>query len=201
MPVLLFMFAGLPSNVWLNVTVAVFIGIVALAISIFIKGKPFFSELIRDIGVAFVVAGVVSAVYEYSTRSIAEHETLLNTINRSMSAVVPDPVWKEVIDQVLHRNAIRRNVKIELRLSRDVVLGNGTKIRLPPNRAVLWMSLGYDLFSMASTGSRVNVEHELDYHMWDDELKLPRFDSVSVVGTGAVRADLSREQPESRRCR
>lgn len=134
-------------------------------------------DLFRDVGIAFIVAGLVSAIYEISTRSVAKHETVLASINSAMSEFVPDSVWNEVKQQVLYRRALRRNVQIELKI-RHVA-------ELPPGRAVLWMSYSYDLEALAAADMPLTIEHELDYFMRDEKLNLPRFDRVLVVGPGA----------------
>jgi len=182
------LFLGLPGQVWLSVLIACVIGVLILLLAYFFKSKEwkFWGELTRDIGIAFVVAAVVSAVYEYSTRSIAEHETLLDTINRAMKAVVPGNVWDEVRTEILHRRALRRNVRIDMKITRDAVVG-GRRIQLPPDFAVLHMSYSYDLYGIAAGQSKVEVRHELANEMWNDDLQLPRFESVIVREPGGER--------------
>jgi hypothetical protein len=141
-------------------------------------------ELLRDIGIACLVAVIVSFIYELSTRNIARHETTVDTLNEAMSAFVPNDVWTEVTDQVMKRNFLRRNIQIKLRLFREGELEGGQKISLPPDRAVLWMSYGYDLYGLSAGSAKVSVQHELDYHMWDQSLSLPRFVRVIVSHPG-----------------
>src|SRR5205085_1257272 len=135
-----------------------------------------------DIGIAFLVAGIVSIGYEYSTRNLAEWKTWLDAINRAMLEWVPENVWNEVKAQIIHRNAVRHNVQIELRLTREAPAINGKRVPLPPGQAVLWMSYGYDLYGLAPGESHIDVSHEVDYTpMWNRDLQLPRFDRVIVT--------------------
>ncbi|MGA8806612.1 MAG: hypothetical protein WB973_01955 [Thermoanaerobaculia bacterium] len=171
-----------PIQLWIGVAIAFAVGVAALILERRFKEGSLAAELSRDIGIAFIVAGIVSVGYEYSTRNLAERKTLLDTVNRAMLAFVPENVWDEVKDQIIRRNAVRRNVQMELRLSHEAPPVNGKKVALPPGQAVLWMSYGYDLYGLAAGESHIDVSHEVDYTpMWNPDLRLPRFDRVIVT--------------------
>jgi hypothetical protein len=85
-------FAGLTVQAWLSIGLAIVIGGVILGLGRWRIKKGFWQELVRDIGIAFILAGVVSAIYEYSTRSIADHETAYSAFNRAMSALAQENV-------------------------------------------------------------------------------------------------------------
>lgn len=172
----------IPVQLWIGVAGALVVGVIALLVERRFQSGSLRAELSRDIGIAFIVAAIVSVGYEYSTRNLAERKTLLDGINRAMLAFVPENVWDEVKDQIVRRNAVRHNVEIAISLSRDAPAIDGKRIPLPPGQAVMWMSYGYDLYGLAAGESHIDVSHEVDYTpMWNPDLQLPRFDRVIVT--------------------
>lgn len=159
------------------------IGLLALLLALGAKKqrKEFVGDLLRDVGIALVVAVVVTVIYEHSTRNLEERVTMLHTIDKTMAAVMPLSVWEEVKREVLLRHRIRRNVDIEFKILRNARLSNGKYITAPPGQVILWMKYGYDLYGMAEGGTYEPVQHELAYEMWNKELQIPRFESVSVI--------------------
>jgi hypothetical protein len=164
--------------------VTVLIGLSAICISRKYPETSIKHHLLRDIGIACLVAVIVSVIYEVITRNMAKHETTIETLNKAMDSFVPSDVWAEVTEQVMKRNFLRRNIEIKIRVFREGELGGGQKVSLPQSRAVLWMSYAYDLYGLSAGSSKVDVQHELGYHMWDQELRLPRFIRVTVSGPG-----------------
>jgi hypothetical protein len=172
-----------PAHTWIGIGGALVIGCLALGLSHQLKSdRPLVKEFVRDIGIAFVVAVVVSVVYEFSTRSIGDRETVLETINKTLSAFVPETVWSEVKDEILHRNAIRRNVELDLVISEEAVLSDGRRVSAPKGQAIMWMSYSYDLYGMSDRESQIPIRHQLAFEMWNQELQLPRFERVTVSG-------------------
>ena len=180
----LVVFSGVPAHVWWALGVAVVIGVLTLLLAYRVfKEDTLRRDLARDIGIAFIVAAVVSAIYEYSTRSIDKRHVLLDSINEAMSAFVPESAWSAVKDQVIRRNAARRNVDITLRVSRQAPAVNGKPApALAPGQAVLWVSYSYDLYGLADDASTISISHELDYFMHNAQLDLPRFERVLITG-------------------
>lgn len=138
-------------------------------------------HILRDIGVAFIVAVVVTVVYEYSTRHLDERVTMLNVIDKAMAEFMPPSVWNEVKQEVLQRKMMRRNVDFEFKVLRDAKLSNGKLITVPKGQVLLWMKYGYDLYGMTADPIDVPIQHELGFEMWNAELEIPRFESVSVI--------------------
>src|SRR6266404_919101 len=172
-----------PAHTWIGIGGAMVVGVLALVLSYRLGSqRRLVKDLIRDIGIAFIVAVIVSVVYEFSTRSIGEHDTILQVINSTMSSFVPPSVWGEVTNEIIQRKAIRRNVQIDLELTREVVLPNGQVVPAPKGQAVLWMPYSYDLYRMSDKESQINVQHQLEYEMRNEQLHLPRFLSVTVSG-------------------
>lgn len=181
------MIAGMPVHLIEGVVTALCVGVLLLIVSrkVFAP-KSLLAEIGRDVGIAFIVAGIVSVAYEYSTRNLEERHTLLDTINAVMLASVPQSAWDEVEDQIIRRNAVRRNVEIRLKLLHDAPLVNGKKVIVPNGQAVLWMSYSYGLYALSPGETSLDVSHEVDYKpMWNAGAQLPRFDRVAVINPDA----------------
>src|ERR1043166_6510485 len=97
---------GIPGDVWKSSIGAFVIGILILLIPQAVEhieclqqlvGERFhWNEIVRDIGIAFLVAGIVSFIYEWSTRVTAEHHKMKSVLQTVMSSFVPEDVWNEV---------------------------------------------------------------------------------------------------------
>lgn len=137
-------------------------------------------EAIRDIGIALFVAGIVSGIYEWSTRSIDENKKAVDVFNRINSYNIGEPVWTEIKNQVFHAPLLRRNVQIRMRISRDWTLPDGTKTTLPSHQAVLWMEYSYDLYPLNNASWAIPIQHSLDQEMLDQYLSLPHFERLQL---------------------
>jgi hypothetical protein len=159
---------------------AIALGIIALVLAER-NSASVVKHLLRDIGIAFIVAVVVTVVYEYSTRHLDERITMLNVIDKAMAEFMPPSVWDEVKQEVLQRQRMRRNVDFEFKVLRDAKLSNGKYVTAPAGQVILWMKYGYDLYGMTASPIDVEIQHELAYEMWNDKLQIPRFERVSVI--------------------
>jgi hypothetical protein len=177
-------FLGLARSEWTSVLAIIAAGIVVLVIAgLLTRRSRFWGDLVRDIGIAFIVAGVVSGLYEFSTRSVEETRSDLDAVNHLMSLFIPKPVWNEISNEVVHRPAIRKNVVINVDVSHKAPPVTGQSVSLPPGQSVMWMKYSYDLYGLEGRPVTVSVDHTLDYHpMWNKDLRLPRFDKVVVTG-------------------
>lgn len=137
--------------------------------------------ILKDVGIGFIVAGVVSVTYEWNTRSTAEREKGIEIVNSLMSGIIGPNVWEEIRNEAVKAPRVRRNFVINLHLQRDWTLPNGQKIVLPKCRAILSVEVGYDLYLVSSEEPQPPVQASLDYEMWDEALQLPRFESVRVI--------------------
>lgn len=186
-----------PRYIWIGSLIALLIGLI-LFLATTLKRTPWDStkkwssiwgfvsnirwkEILKDIGIGFIVAGVVSVTYEWNTRSMAEREKDLETINRLMSSIIGPNVWEEIRNETIKVPRVRRNLVINLHLQRDWTLPNGQKIDLPKCRAILFMEIGYDLYLVSSEEPQPPVQQALNYEMWDEELQLPRFERVRII--------------------
>ena len=164
-----------------------FIGVSALIlglIALFLAARApesIVKHILRDIGIAFIVAVVVTVVYEYSTRHLEERITMLYVIDKTMAEFMPPNVWNEVKEEVLQRQRMRRNVDFEFKVLRDAKLSNGKVITAPAGQVILWMKYSYDLYGMTSSPLEVPIQHELGFEMWNEKLEIPRFEMLKVI--------------------
>lgn len=159
---------------------AIALGIIALVLAER-NSTSIAKHLLRDIGIAFIVAVVVTVVYEYSTRHLDERITMLYVIDKAMAEFMPPSVWNEMKEEVLQRQRMRRNVDFEFKILRDAKLSNGKYISAPAGQVILWMKYSYDLYGMTANPIDVPIQHELAYEMWNERLEIPRFEKVSVI--------------------
>lgn len=180
-----------PKGVWIGVLIAAALGVFALLTAPYWKIEKYpalhLEELGRDIGIAFIVAAVVSLIYEWNTRSIAEKENTLNLYNNLMAANVQEEVWEEVHKEIFHWPVRRSNIKIRLKVTHDWQPAEGGKKTFPDRMSVLWMEYEYDLYSLMAGRKRFDVSHLLDYFFEKDtEINVPRFERVKITGCDSV---------------
>jgi len=164
-------------------------GLVVVLLARLFKEYELLKDLLRDIGIACVVAVVVTVIYEASTRSIERRESMLHGIDVSMAESLGEKGWQDVRQEVLLRHRIRRNVDIEFKLLRKARLSTGKYIIAPTGQVILWMKYGYDLYAIAPGAAYEPVQHELDYQMWNEELQIPRFERVTVFRDSGKQVD------------
>jgi len=138
------------------------------------------AELARDIGIALIIAPVVTIIYEAGTRRSAKLEEMRDYINATMASFVTKEVWQEVKNQIVFRNVARRNVLIKIRMLREVEVKGQTKT-LPDTMAVLEVRYEYDLYRNTTRTGSIRVRHALDIHMWDPDLEVPCFKRIEVT--------------------
>jgi hypothetical protein len=129
-------------------------------------------DISRDLAIAFVVALIVTVIYEVYARSRYERKNFINTLQVIMNEIVHPGVWEEVRNQIIDRNMIRENCMIRLKLEKETGLRDG--------QMVLCVEFEYDLQSLSSKPERVTVLHYLDDHIECPTKKLPRFELIEV---------------------
>jgi len=194
------MLFGVPKDVWRAAIVGIVIGILILLSPNLLKLWHWFKEvtenyhrweeIVRDIGIAFIVAGIVSFMYEWSTRTTAEHQKIEEVLGLVMATQITKEVWDEVNREVLHRLVLRRNLKFSMRLFPDGKFSGEEDITLPINQAVLWTDSSYELYGLKTGNPLISVKHYLDYHMRDGHQKIPRFEEIGVIKPGEHQAKI-----------
>jgi hypothetical protein len=129
----------------------------------------FKSELLRDVGIAFIVAVIVGSMYELRMRAFLDTEKMEDVLSTVLKYNVPKSVWDEVQKNALRRDLIRRNVEIEFEVKPDE--------SLPPNLAFLRIKYSYDLYRLKSNSADIEVQHKVvnDYN------GLARFEHILIT--------------------
>jgi len=89
------------------------------------------ADVLRDIGIACLVAIIVTGVYELYTREIFEGAKMQQVLKTVLTYDVPNSVWNELHDNVLYRPVIRRKANVVLRVEKDPsFFGNQARLRM-----------------------------------------------------------------------
>jgi hypothetical protein len=140
------------------------------------SGEDIFFELLRDLGIALVVAGIVTLLFEVYHHLTHQMRTTREVIDAIMGEKITPEVWDEMKVLIERRTMIRRNVRIRLNLQ----VANG----LRDHEAVLRMEHDYDVHGLTDRYVDVKIQHELDYHFRNDALDLPRFEYIEINPPG-----------------
>lgn len=149
------------------------------------------AELARDVGIALIIAPIVTIIYEAGTRRSAKIKEMSELINVTMASFITKDLWEEVKDQIFKRNRTRSNVDIKVTVLREIELADGRRQGLPDNVVVLEIEYAYDLLRFTADTQSIRAYHALDIHMWDEELQVPRFRwiEVAIKGSEPIRYD------------
>lgn len=137
-------------------------------------------EIFRDIGIACMVAAVVTAIFELHVRSRSDLETIAGVLNMTMGDVVRPDIWREVKAQVIQRTMVRE--RMEVRITGVEPVGGAF------GPAILTMHSEYDLHGLHyKKEASVEVAHDLDEHVPGNDMPgfpqlagLPKFDYIKV---------------------
>jgi hypothetical protein len=153
-------------------------------------GWSLLAELLRDLGIAFVIAAVVAAVFEIYRSVRHEVETMRHVIDVIMHDQLSPEVWADLKDLIDKKNVIRRNARIRLQLQR--------RPEMNPHEAELLVEFQYDLHPLTRKKASVTVSHELDYQFRNDQLGLPRFSRFVVDPHPGKATDLTPQNSEAK---
>jgi len=130
-------------------------------------------DLIRDVGIALLVAAVIAAIYELHARARFDRATMTGVLGSIYNDIVDGSVWEEIRQQILDKELVRKNGQVTISLKRDDLL--------PKGQHIVWVEFEYDLCGLRSTHRRIELRHFLDSFMSNPASKLPRFDQI-VIG-------------------
>lgn len=129
-----------------------------------------FHHILRDVGIAFIVAAIVTVAYG----SILDFHRVSDAISMMIGEDVPQSVWDSAKTQIFERSVFRGNYE-----ARWVVQIDGS---LPPDQAILKTRFSYDLYGLKPQPSVYTVRQELEnIHLRSADGRLPRFDSVLIA--------------------
>lgn len=130
-----------------------------------------FHHILRDIGIAFLVAAIVTIAYG----STLDFQRVSDAIGMMVGENVPQSVWDETKTQILGRDVLRGNLKARWEVQLDSAL--------PPDQAVLKVQVTYDLYGLKPQPFNYQIVQELEnIHLQNAAGTLPRFDRVTIVG-------------------
>ncbi len=174
----------IPKKVWKSFAYASLIGVTILTFihtdNDVIYLPHLLQEIFRDIGISFIVAGLISLIYEWSTRTAEKLGEMRTIVETFLKTFIPDKIWKEIENEVLLRKVFRSNLKMEVEFFENEIKIGNDKIPIPPGKAVIKTRVIYDLFGVSPFDDKIKISHFLDWHMRNEEMNLPRFTSMKI---------------------
>jgi hypothetical protein len=131
-------------------------------------------DVVRDLGLALLIAAIVSTLYELNSRTVFDLDRLEGVLKTVLASNVPPSVWDQVNREILQRQVIRKNVDFRVTLTSDV--------NLPEPQKVLKITFAYDLYSLGPTKIKYTLTNELG-SVGSPQKKLPRFESATIGNT------------------
>ena len=145
------------------------------------ENKPFqaaFHHIFRDVGIALLVAAIVTFVYG----STLDFHRVSDAISMMIGADVPQSVWESTTTQVFKRDVFRANYVARWTVQPDD--------SLPFDQAVLKVHVEYTLYGLKPQPFNYIVKQELEnIHLQNSDGSLPRFDRVAIVGGKTYQGD------------
>ena len=155
-----------------QVVIALIFGVGLMYSAARVKDHPVSHDVLNELGIAIVIAAMVTLMYETYAREVLARETMVRIIESIMGDMFDTQLWEEMRKQLLRRTAVRRAFSVRLRVERDE--------RLPAHQAIMWMSISYRLHALREKTEEVKLYHYLDRFMHDEKTGLPRFTHISV---------------------
>lgn len=149
---------------------------ICFGLAYFLKDKShFWHDVSRDVAIAFVVALVVTIIYEVYARRRYERTKFISALQLIMGEIVHPRVWEAVRNQIIERTVIRENNQITLSLEETRGLVN--------SQMVLCIDYNYELRSLRSKSMPFEIQHYLDDHIECAKNNLPKFERVEIGPT------------------
>lgn len=155
-----------------HVFLAMVAGVVLIVASTTVTGHRIYHALLDEFGVAIIVAGLVTLLYETYAREVLFDETGAGVLAAIMGDLFDTELWGALREQLLSKKAVRRGFSVRISLTRDP--------ELPQHQAVLWVCVLYRLHAVHAKTEQLRVYHYLDRFMRNDNLKLPGFEHITV---------------------
>ncbi len=136
---------------------------------------PTIAHVLRDIGIAFIVAVVVTGVFELYERTQQSVASMEREIDARMGDQLTPEVWKDVKEQILDKHLLRRNLELRVSLEQSK--------KLLTDQRLVHVEVAYDLYNISSPDPAITVRHSLAFPE-DAKSQIPRFEGTSVEGIG-----------------
>lgn len=132
----------------------------------------FWDDFGRDLGIAFIVSGVIAMLIELRRSSMEEKEAGITLLNEVLGSAIGAEAWLEIQNLIAERHQIRRNAQITFE--------EWTYIDEARSLAKAKIRYRYDAYSTTGRSEDGKIRHELDYHLRTEGA--PRWVSVSING-------------------
>lgn len=137
-------------------------------------GKYSAGKWLSEVGIACLIAAIVTYLYERQARERFATDTVEDVLTKVMGDIVNPGIWREMREQILEKVAVREKATVRFRLYRPQGMENG--------RCVLRVVLEYRLQCLRSDAHEIRVLHFVDAYMADPSLKLPKLTRVEIDG-------------------
>ena len=150
-------------------------------------------DVLRDLGIAFIVSSVVAVFFELYRSLHHQIQSMRDVIDAVMADKLTKDVWFELQDLIDKKSVMRKGLHIRIQAYRDKLL--------QPHEAKLRVELGYVLVAIGRKRLPIKLSHDLDYHIGDLGMRLPRFERISIVrlvegGPDSASEEMIFEEPE-----
>lgn len=127
---------------------------------------------LRDLGIAFIVAAVVTAAFELHIRTRYQIDTIDKVFDITMRAIWNPEIWQAVRKHIFAKEIIRENFDLHLTFCPN--------IKSPVGRPAIEVRTIYHVRSLLHKPKTITIKASLDFHMGDKQYNLPRFVSVII---------------------
>lgn len=167
-------------GLWWSLVVIAVAGVLMLSLRQLIPGVPGWTgfnasvqDLLRDIGVAFVVSSVVGGLFEVYRNLHHQIQSMQDVVDALMVGKLTKQVWFELENLIDAKIVLRKDLRIRIAARR--------KANLQPYEAQLRVELEYGIQAIGKSRDSLHVRHDLDYHLARPDLDLPRFERLTIV--------------------
>jgi hypothetical protein len=155
-----------------HVAAAMVVGLVLIYVATRFKAHATTHDVLREFGIAIVIASIVTLMYETYAREVLAQETMAKVVESVMGDMFDAQLWEEMRRQLLQKTVVRREGIVRLSLEPHAKLSNG--------QTVLWVSLTYRVHELRTKSKTIHIRHSLDTFMTRKDLDLPRFTRIQI---------------------
>lgn len=135
------------------------------------KGPPILLHVLRDIGIALIVAIVVTVVFELYEHTRERVVSTEREIDARMGDQLTPEVWKDIKEQILDKHLLRRNAEMRVIIQPDPDLLSDQRL--------VHIEFSYDLYNISAPNPRMTVVHSLAFPQYL-KTRRPRFELTRV---------------------
>ncbi|MEP6878558.1 MAG: hypothetical protein ABI865_06880 [Nitrosospira sp.] len=132
-------------------------------------------ELLRDIGIALLIAAFVTAIIERYASDRLRENIAYDVLSAAYAKIVPEPIYRQIADSVFRAPVYRRNwdVRIDVHTRTEGHKEDGI--------VIIDCFYSYDIENLNEKEIIFNVKGAIDLDVVEQEMKLPCYKSISVI--------------------